>query len=345
MATTSLRLRTLAASLILLFSVLFLYLHSFYLRDGTDIAIQDDRQPSVDIRTVNDYTSNLPKGTVLPSGHREQAFGFFAPVLPGLHIKRDQGFLNRFGCLVDKGIKYFEQGIVKGAGAFGNPAPNFGDDPFGDNGWTLDDDNDDEIPDVWHDIFEHLPPRESRQDDYSFVKLDHDREFANAEGPANRFIPRLNQLSDVVWEVWKAIADQPKTLRFFARDEVSNPVTSPLLDYLFMRDRQSLEVPWSHRLTYGLDSDEGKALLATPNGIAVAWLLIHHHETLGSRDPRVSIFQVGRRCCMIWEMIPEGEKSTFDDYTAGFVSQGTGSFDHREQTNDFSVPSNWGLPR
>ncbi|KAL8770987.1 MAG: hypothetical protein Q9209_003406 [Squamulea sp. 1 TL-2023] len=386
MAATSLRLRTFAAGLILLFSVLFLYLQSFHLRDGTDISDQSDRQPLVDIGTVNKYTSKLSKVTVPPYSHPDQAFGIFAPLSSGLHVKRDQEFLSRFGCLVDKGIKYFEQGIVKGTGAFGNPAPNFGYDPFGDNGWTLDDDNDDEIPEVWDDVFEHLPPREPRQDDYSFVKLDQDREFASAEGPSNKptgaeyhgyympfhgsilikaafsptyhmrrdgipaaeikkFIPRLNQLSDVAWEVWKAIADQPKTLRFFGRDEVSNSVTSPLLDYLFTRDRRSLEVPWSHRLTYGLDSDEGKALLATPNGIAVAWLLIHHHETLGRRDPRVSIFQVGRRRCIIWEMIPEGEKSTFDDYTAGFVSQGTGSFGHRDQKNDFSVPSNWGLIR
>lgn len=156
-------------------------------------------------------------------------------------------------------------------------------------------------------------------------------------------IPRLHQLSDAVWEVWKRITDRPKTLRFVARDEICNPVTGPLIDYLLRRDRNSLEVPWDNRLTFGLDSDEGKALLATPNGIAVAWLLIHRHETLGSRDPRVSIFQVEGHRCMIWELIPEGEKSTFDDYKAGFVSQGVGSYGHRDQTNDFSVPPGWRL--
>lgn len=153
-----------------------------------------------------------------------------------------------------------------------------------------------------------------------------------------QYIPRLHQLSDALWEVWKRITDRPKTLRFVASHRITNPVTSPLLDYLFERDRDSVQVPWDRRLTFGLDSDEGKALLGTPNGVAVAWLLIHRHDTLGSRDPRVSIFRVGRLRYMIWELIPEGEKSTFDNYKAGFVSQGVGSYGHRDQTNDFSVP-------
>lgn len=37
---------------------------------------------------------------------------------------------------------------------------------------------------------------------------------------------------------------------------------------------------------------------------------------------------------MIWELIPEGQKSTFDDYEAGFVSKGPGSYGHRDQTNE-----------
>ncbi|KAL9019871.1 MAG: hypothetical protein Q9180_008669, partial [Flavoplaca navasiana] len=342
------------------------------------------------------------------------------------HVKRDKELLNRFGCLVNRGIQYFEEGIVKEPAAH---PPDFGDDPLGSSGWILGGDDDD-IPDVWDDVFEHLPPREPRQEGYNLATLKQDRDFTNlwhsenevsqapsiacidrvpdcsanrgtgcsfskplehhrdlhfdnfgnnhwqatkseyrayylpfhgtilittAYGPTywvkkrgvpdneiQQHIPKLHQLSDAVWEVWKAVTDQPQTLRFLARDGIRNRITIPLLDYLFKRDRNSLEVPWDRRLTFGLDSDEGKALLATPHGIAVAWLLIHHHEKLGSRDPRVSIFQVEGHRCMIWELIPEGEKSTFDDYKAGFVSKGPGSYGHRDQTNDFSIPSNWG---
>ena len=68
-----------------------------------------------------------------------------------------------------------------------------------------------------------------------------------------QYIPKLHQLSDAVWEVWKAVTDQPQTLRFWARDGIRNGITIPLLDYLFKRDRNSLEVPWDRRLTFGLD--------------------------------------------------------------------------------------------
>ena len=83
------------------------------------------------------------------------------------HVKRDQELLNKFGCLVQKGIQYFEEDIVKKPAAH---PPDFGDDPIGSSGWILGDDDDD-IPDVWDEVFEHLPPREPRQEDYNLVTL------------------------------------------------------------------------------------------------------------------------------------------------------------------------------
>ncbi|KAL8643946.1 MAG: hypothetical protein Q9226_008024 [Calogaya cf. arnoldii] len=133
------------------------------------------------------------------------------------------------------------------------------------------------------------------------------------------WIPRLNTLSDVVWNVWSRISPHPPSLRFYGLSQIANDVTGPLMDYLLERDRGSATVPWDDRLTYGLDSDEGKALLASPNGIAAAWLLIHRSGILGRRDPRVTIWEPGMifsQRCMVWEFIPVGEHSTFDDYTA-----------------------------
>ncbi|KAL8752536.1 MAG: hypothetical protein Q9199_005682, partial [Rusavskia elegans] len=138
------------------------------------------------------------------------------------------------------------------------------------------------------------------------------------QGQIVEHIPRLNALSDAVWQVWTRLTDQPGSLRYYAVEGIFNDVTSALIDYLLRRDRprESLIVPWERRVTYGLDSDEGKALLATPNGIAVLWLLVHRRGTLGRRDPRVTIYDPGTSRRMIWEFIPPGGKSTFDDYRA-----------------------------
>lgn len=385
---------------------------------------QDGHYSNLGPRIANHDTSNISRDVTESHGQQNHNIDPVAQTSQRRYVKRDKELLHRFGCLVHKGIQYFEEGIVKEPAAH---PPDFGDDPISSSGWILGDDDDD-IPDVWDDVFQHLPLRQPRQEDCNLVTLKQDRDFTNlwhsenkvsqapsiacidrvpscganrgtgcsfskplehrrdlhfdnfghrqatkseyrayylpfhgtilittAYGPTywvkkrgvpdneiQQHIPKLHRLSDAVWEVWKAVTDQLQTLRFLARDGIRNRITIPLLDYLFKRDRSSLEVPWDRRLTFGLDSDEGKALLATPHGIAVAWLLIHHHEKLGSRDPRVSIFQVEGHRCMIWELIPEGEKSTFDDYKAGFVSKGPGSYGHRDQTNDFSIPSNWG---
>lgn len=148
----------------------------------------------------------------------------------------------------------------------------------------------------------------------------HVRRRGIPEKDIEQYIPRLNTVSDVVWETWKANAPKPATLRFYAVDGIINDVAAPLMDYLFKRDAEPDEMGWKGRLTYGLDSDEGKALFGTPSGLAVAWLLIRNHGILGRRDLRVSIFrdeeedEDKEKRCMIWELIPEGGKSTFDEY-------------------------------
>lgn len=92
--------------------------------------------------------------------------------------------------------------------------------------------------------------------------------------------------------------------RLLRRRELFNDVTAALIDYLLLRyrPRASLIIPWERRVTYGLDSDEGKALLATPNSIAVLWLLVHRREILGRRDPRVTMFDPGMSRRMMTQM-------------------------------------------
>lgn len=82
------------------------------------------------------------------------------------------------------------------------------------------------------------------------------------------------------------------------------------MDDIFNARRGTIVVPWANRLTFSLDSQEGKALFASPNGVAVAWFLIHRAEDLGRRTPVVTIFNPdGNNRCMIWDLIPQGEPS------------------------------------
>ncbi|CAO1601202.1 hypothetical protein XANCAGTX0491_004869 [Xanthoria calcicola] len=147
-----------------------------------------------------------------------------------------------------------------------------------------------------------MPPTEQ----IFHVRLNHDQLFNNSYHrniPIVEHIPRLNTLSDAVWQVWIRLTDQPGSLRYYAVENIFNEVTAALIDYLLPRDRSRASIaPWECRVTYGLDSDEGKALLATPNSIAVLWLLAHRREILGRRDPRVTIVDPGMSRRMMTQM-------------------------------------------
>ncbi|KAL8648493.1 MAG: hypothetical protein Q9226_005970 [Calogaya cf. arnoldii] len=144
-----------------------------------------------------------------------------------------------------------------------------------------------------------------------------------------KYIPRLNQLSDLVWMAWDNLVENPEVLRYYAVERIINQVASPLMDEIFKQRRGgTIDVPWSQRLTFDLESDEGKALFASPNGIAVNWLLIHHAALLGRRMPRVSIFNPGgNNRCMIWDLVPGGGEGSFgeaEDEIPGVWSGGGG---------------------
>ncbi|KAL8996526.1 MAG: hypothetical protein Q9169_003993 [Polycauliona sp. 2 TL-2023] len=338
--------------LLLLASTLYYFFHSppSHLRPWVSFS----RTPSSDDSSLFNHSSHHP------------------------HLKRDQDLLNNFGSLVDKGIKYFEEGIVPAYEGSGDPPPDYGDDPFDDNGWTVREQQEENtIPDIWDPVLEDIPPGAPDADEYELIRVDQDESFANAwseendateavysgfyipisntiimtytysprfrisrdngeaadseddkmpEAEIEQHIPRLHTLSDVVWETWKTRSPDPATLRYYAIHEITNEITKPVMDYLFERNLQSdddeeekeeeEEEGWEARLTYGLDSDEGKALLGTPSGVGMAYLMINNHEVLGKRDLRVSIWREEGKRCMIWEMIPYGEKSTFDEYVS-----------------------------
>ncbi|KAL8928627.1 MAG: hypothetical protein Q9172_000842 [Xanthocarpia lactea] len=210
------------------------------------------------------------------------------------------------------------------------------------------------IPSYWDDALEATQFGKPTEDGLVYIKVEQDRSFENAYGQRQatgaryyafyslnglimvtdsfsptyrlektfgiptidvpKYLSRLHQLSDVLWFQWDGYSSTPGSLRYYAVDGIINEVASDLIDEILEFRRPSNDVSWSDRVTFDLNSQEGKALLACPNGIAVAWLLIHHASELGPREPRVTIFNPrGNNRMMIWDLVPVGQQGSFGD--------------------------------
>lgn len=67
------------------------------------------------------------------------------------------------------------------------------------------------------------------------------------------------------------------------------------MDHLFNEryGRPDPEDPWPG-LVLGIDSDQGKAMLATPNSLGVAY----------RRQPNVHFFTMDGDLCLLWDLVP-----------------------------------------
>lgn len=98
----------------------------------------------------------------------------------------------------------------------------------------------------------------------------------------------------------------PARIRYIGHDWIANADTESIIDYLvtvkFGRRDPILDWPG---LVYNLTSKEGKALLATPNGLAVAWMMVERAAALGRRQPKVHVFLGGMgQHCLLWDLVP-----------------------------------------
>ncbi|KAL8787207.1 MAG: hypothetical protein Q9213_002318 [Squamulea squamosa] len=118
-----------------------------------------------------------------------------------------------------------------------------------------------------------------------------------------RGIPALNRLSDVLWYMWNIVTNEPETLRYLGREGIINTASKSIMDEIFVKAVGTTLVPWPG-ISYGLNTDEGKALLGTPNGVAIAWILIDRYRELGKRELRVRIWTTGGSRHMLWDMAP-----------------------------------------
>ncbi|KAI4221710.1 MAG: hypothetical protein LQ349_007782 [Xanthoria aureola] len=125
--------------------------------------------------------------------------------------------------------------------------------------------------------------------------------IAKIDRPA--VIPQLNRLSDMMWYRWNSLVTDPATLRFIGHDNISNRLSQNIIREILLRTTGDRFSPWPGN-SLGLNTDDGKALLGTPNGIGVAWLLLDRYRDMGKREPTVTIWEGKEGTMMLWDLKP-----------------------------------------
>ncbi|KAL8702558.1 MAG: hypothetical protein Q9201_004275 [Fulgogasparrea decipioides] len=139
------------------------------------------------------------------------------------------------------------------------------------------------------------------------------------------FQQATSYISDMAWTVWSDIltrndpangpadtlaANQkygphdPGRLQHLGHDFVVNGDSKAIMQHVIrLHGDGTLELPWSG-LTYGMDTNEGLALLGTPNGKGTARLLMDRFHDLGERKPTVTIWMAGNEKLlnMVWHL-------------------------------------------
>lgn len=118
----------------------------------------------------------------------------------------------------------------------------------------------------------------------------------------DQYVPPLNRWSDATWTLWKEKGGG-NDLQYIGHDYIANLQTESVMEYIY--DQHGNGPPEFPGLEFGMDSDEGRALLGTANGIGTARLLIDHASELGRRDVRIHIFEPEPGYpCMLFDMRP-----------------------------------------
>lgn len=102
--------------------------------------------------------------------------------------------------------------------------------------------------------------------------------------------PVLNRWSDIAWLLWSQKAgNRAGGLRNIVQEVITTPLTRALIEYIEVAEPDNLDLPYPGTI-YDMRTNDTKALLASPHGIGVAFMLKDHRNILGPRWPAVRIF-------------------------------------------------------
>lgn len=95
----------------------------------------------------------------------------------------------------------------------------------------------------------------------------------------------LKQWSDVVFLQWQDFCNNDQTcmrgLQAVVRTTIINPITIRITNQALQNSGKALNWWGQGQAFYDISSDEGQAILATPNGQGVVWFLAQHKVQLG----------------------------------------------------------------
>ncbi|KAL1601929.1 Mitochondrial import inner membrane translocase subunit tim8 [Nothophoma quercina] len=116
------------------------------------------------------------------------------------------------------------------------------------------------------------------------------KELWGVESPPADELPQLTDTSDMAWGVWRRVHPDGQKLdkiKMFFSVLIINKITQQLISEALKtykvaagQSRVSSLPRWPG-LTFDLESAEGKAMLGSPNGIAVGYFLAQHKNQLG----------------------------------------------------------------
>ncbi|PSN60773.1 hypothetical protein BS50DRAFT_639831 [Corynespora cassiicola Philippines] len=120
-------------------------------------------------------------------------------------------------------------------------------------------------------------------------------------------LPKLQRASDILYGLWKYDFnedDDDSYFRFYAVVSIVNKKTKEIIAYA-IKDLNGGLPEWPGHEIY-MNTDRGKALLATPNGFALAYALIQHKREFGKlKIVRVNLFKCNdyrEHACMVFTL-------------------------------------------
>jgi hypothetical protein len=112
------------------------------------------------------------------------------------------------------------------------------------------------------------------------------------QNPPVTVVPALKQWSDATFLQWADLSSDKHihNIRFIMKTPCENVITQEVIKAVMKRTKLELQ-RWPG-VTFGMNSVEGKAILGSPNGLGVAFMLIQHKRQLGNKVvEKVTIFQ------------------------------------------------------
>jgi hypothetical protein len=130
-------------------------------------------------------------------------------------------------------------------------------------------------------------------------------------------LPDLRNWSDVAYLQWKSLAAENSDLKCVLRYNITNHATCTIVK-LINAGNDIVAKPWPG-ITYNTTSQEGQALLATPNGSSVAYMLVQHKKQLGHKIvDKVTVFAHNWELMLLFHIVDvvTDETATTDETAA-----------------------------